>query len=306
VRLEWEVEPFGQPFDGTGTGHSDWLDSGTGGAAFGDLVTGLAPGAFHWRMRLLYDPATTPLLNHSRWFTVPRNGWEERDVTVSPFVGGRVWEDRDGDGVMQADEPRLAGVAVDLLDDAGAPIDGTITAADGTYRFEPTFIDVPVRIRFVVPDGWRPTVRNQGTDDLVDSDADTVTGETATLVPPFEPLDEQRWSAGLRRVGICFPCDEPVYIYTMTIDVNGNPVLHFQDPNQPGDVTGYNVYRSSDPGLPHDQWPLIADDVVDMDESAPNKQWVDTSGDDSPTGTWYYQVAAYNHECPTATAEGPW
>ena len=32
-------------------------------------------------------------------------------------------------------------------------------------------------------------------------------------------------------------------------------------------------------------------------------QWVDNSGD---SGTWYYQVAAYNHHCPPESAEGPW
>lgn len=36
--------------------------------------------------------------------------------------------------------------------------------------------------------------------------------------------------------------------------------------------------------------PLIASDIIDMDEATPNKQWVDTSGDVSPTGIWYYQT----------------
>jgi hypothetical protein len=49
-------------------------------------------------------------------------------------------------------------------------------------------------------------------------------------------------------------------------------------------------------------WTLIGSDVIDMDEATPNKQWVDRSGDVSPTGVWYYKVAAYNHHCP---AEGP-
>jgi hypothetical protein len=43
-----------------------------------------------------------------------------------------------------------------------------------------------------------------------------------------------------------------------------------------------------------------------MDESEPNKQWVDTSGDVSPSGVWYFQVAPYNQECPEQTAVGPW
>jgi hypothetical protein len=46
----------------------------------------------------------------------------------------------------------------------------------------------------------------------------------------------------------------------------------------------------------------VATDVVDMDEATPNKQWIDTSGDVSPSGTWYYKVSGYNNRCP---AEGP-
>ena len=39
-----------------------------------------------------------------------------------------------------------------------------------------------------------------------------------------------------------------------------------------------------------------------MDEATPNKRWVDSSGDVSPTGIWYYEVTAYDHVC---LAEGP-
>jgi hypothetical protein len=304
---EWEVKPLGQPFDGTGTVQSVGSDSGTAGAAFNELITGLDPGAHHWRVRLRYDPVTTPLQLASRWFTVPWNGWEERDLTVSPYLGGWVWEDRDGDGIMQPNEPRLYGVLVQLLDDTGSLLHTKVTAGDGSYGFD-TGSGGPLRIRFEAPVGWTFTLPDLGIDDLLDSDADTVTGETALITPPFDSLDEERWSAGIRRVGICWPPDETVYIYNVTLTTDGNeyPVLHFQDPNQRSAVTGYNVYRSSDAGLPHGQWSSMADDVIDMDESEPNKQWVDTTGDISPSGIWYYQVAPYNHECPEQTAEGPW
>ena len=252
VRLEWEVKPLGQPFDGTGTGQSAWTDTGTAGAALNELVGGLDPGAQHWRMRLLYDPATTPLAGAGRWFSVPWNGWEERDLTVSPFIGGQVWEDRDADGIMESGETRLAGLLVRLLDAVGTPLQTTVTGGDGSYRFD-VGSGHSLRVQFVAPDGWTFTLADQGIDDLVDSDANTATGETALVAPPFDAQDELRWSAGLLRVGVCFPPDEPLYIYAMTLTTDGNdyPVLHFQDPNQPGDVTGYNIYRSNDAGLPH-------------------------------------------------------
>jgi hypothetical protein len=307
VRVEWEVKPLGQLFDGTGMGQSPWLDSSPAGVALNELITGLEPGPHHWRLRLLYDPATTPLQGASRWFTVPWNGWQERDLTVSPFLGGHVWEDRDSDGVMQPDEPRLSGVLVHLLDEVGLTLQTTFTRGDGGYRFDVGSGGMR-RVRFQAPAGWAFTLPDQGLDDFLDSDADTVTGETVLLAPPFDSLDEERWSAGLWQVGICAPPDETVYIYNVTLTTDGNayPVLHFQDPNQMSAVTGYNVYRSSDAGLPHEQWSMMADNVIDMDESEPNKQWVDTSGDVSPSGLWYYQVAPYNHECPEGMAEGPW
>jgi hypothetical protein len=96
------------------------------------------------------------------------------------------------------------------------------------------------------------------------------------------------------------PCgipDEEIYISDMTLDGNGKPVIHYQDPNQPADVTGYNIYRASNAGGP---WTLLASNVVDMDEGTPNYQYVDQTGDVG--GMWYYKVSAWNDACG---AEGP-
>jgi hypothetical protein len=96
----------------------------------------------------------------------------------------------------------------------------------------------------------------------------------------------------------CTTPDEEVYISSVSMDGNGNPVLNFQDPNQPADVTGYNVYRAPAPTGP---WILIGSDVVDMDEGTPNLQYVDQTG--GVGGPWYYQVSAWNGAC---AVEGPW
>ena len=68
----------------------------------------------------------------------------------------------------------------------------------------------------------------------------------------------------------CDGPDEPVYIYGMRLTTDGNdfPILDFQDPNQPLDVTGYHVYRPDDSALPAGSWPLVASDVVDMDHDS--------------------------------------
>lgn len=67
-------------------------------------------------------------------------------------------------------------------------------------------------------------------------------------------------------------------------------------------MTGYNIYRSSNAGLPLDLWTRMGTNVVDMDEGTANNQWVDQTNDPPPGGVWYYDVLAYNSGCD---AEGP-
>jgi uncharacterized repeat protein (TIGR01451 family) len=431
VKLEWEVKPLGSRLDGTGTQVSaGWLDTGTGGASLDELAGGLSSGTlYHWRLRLRYHPATMPFQRHSRWFTVPWNGWQEGDlrtprvadlavaqtegadpillgggdltyivsvsnagpnevvvtlrdtlpaepafvsaspsqgtcvppaggvvrcdlglvaagggasvtVTVTPaspgsYVntgaasftfpgndidpdpadnvaseattvlpaspGDRVWEDTDGDGVQDPGEAGLADVLVALYDGAGQVLDATVTDASGAYGFPSQTFGATYRVRFVPPTGYVLTAKDQGADDTLDSDPDPL----SQFTPPFvlvSPQDPSRWDAGM--IPACIQPDEPVFIFMVTLSTDGNnfPILHFGDPNQPSQVTGYNVYRSSDASLPPAQWPLVASDVIDVDEMSPNNQWVDTSGDVSPSGAWFYQVNAFNHRCP---AEGP-
>ena len=43
-----------------------------------ELIDGLQQDTlYHWRVRLLYHPATTPFQQTSRWLTNPWNGWNE-------------------------------------------------------------------------------------------------------------------------------------------------------------------------------------------------------------------------------------
>ena len=51
-------------------------------------------------------------------------------------VGNLVWEDYDNDGVAEPGEPGIAGVLMQLLDDAGDVIAETVTDADGHYLFD--------------------------------------------------------------------------------------------------------------------------------------------------------------------------
>jgi hypothetical protein len=304
VRLEWEIKKSATSFDASDTGLSpSWADTGVAGSGLSQLLSGLDPGPYHWRLRLRYDRTTTPFQGASRWFAVPSSGWQERDLTLRALLGGLVWEDRDGDGVRDGAEPGLGGVLVLLLDSGGATIGLRVTGSSGAYSFELSG-GGSYRLRFTPPSGYVLTAPDQGVDDFNDSDPDPMTGETALAGPLFLSADASRWSAGLRELGPCVPPDEPLFISNVRpISGTDYVVLDFQDPNQPGDVTGYNVYRSSNPATPPALWPRLGDDVVDEDEAVPNNQWVDRTGDDPPMGgAWFYQVTAYNRICD---AEGP-
>jgi hypothetical protein len=304
VKLEWEVKARGRFFDGTGTQRSAaWTDSGTAGAGLSASMSGLEPGAYHWRVRFLYKTNTSPFVQASRWFSRPLNGAMETDVALSAFIGGVVWEDFDGDGLRDAGEPPLARLLVYLQNSGGVFTGATFTDNAGNYRFE--ILDAAAhRIAPTLPSGYQYTLQDQGVDDTLDSDVDPFTWLTALIGPPFQAVDGISWSAGMLRIGPCVPPDEPVYIYNVRLSTDGKsfPILDYQDPNQAFQRTGYNVRRSSSPAPAKSTWPIVATNVVDMDAATPNLQWVDTSGAVSPSGTWYYDVTAYNANCG---AEGP-
>lgn len=102
--------------------------------------------------------------------------------------------------------------------------------------------------------------------------------------------------------GACSPSDEPCWLYSV-VKVGTDITLNWQDPNQENQRTGWKIRRSNNASLLKDTWPLVGSNVVDMDQSTPNYQWTDHSGDaPGPGGVWYYQVTTYNLNCP---AKGP-
>jgi hypothetical protein len=91
VRLQFEVKPFGMPFDGNGLVMGSESDTGTPGG-FGsavpltELANGLTPETlYHWRLRIVTD---SPFFPSSPWLTLPENNLTEADVrTASPPAG---------------------------------------------------------------------------------------------------------------------------------------------------------------------------------------------------------------------------
>jgi len=301
VSLDLELKPLGTPFTGASVLTTDApADTGTTGVSLTDLAVGLNPGAWHWRVRLRYDPARTPFAQKSRWITIPWHGWQEAHLTLGAFLGGFVWDDLDRDGVREDGEPVHGGATVSLLNASGAVVDQRTTLADGYYSFALPGAAGSFRLRFLAPNGTSLSPQDQGGDDFLDSDPDPTTGLTPLVGPAFTFLDNLRWSAGL---GCNSPTQPLLITGTRTVGGTAGLILDFTDPNAPSQATGYNVYRAGQPQPPPAPWTLLGSNVVDGDPVTPGIQWTDTTGDNPATGAaFYYQVVAYNAICQS---EGP-
>jgi hypothetical protein len=85
---KWEIEtkPLRASFDGLDTyvNGRDWLSLVPGSFVGLLAADDPSPGtAYHWRLRMLYNPATTPFMPAGRWVTVPWNGWNEEDFRTA-------------------------------------------------------------------------------------------------------------------------------------------------------------------------------------------------------------------------------
>ncbi len=104
------------------------------------------------------------------------------DAGISPSygsIGNYVWEDSNNDGLQTGETP-LSGVKVYLLDAVGTILDSTTTNASGAYLFD-SLVSGTYSVQFVAPAGTKLSMANQGADDMIDSDADALTGISAAI-----------------------------------------------------------------------------------------------------------------------------
>jgi hypothetical protein len=119
-------------------------------------------------------------------------------------VGDMVWRDVNGNGVLDAGEAGVAGVAVELLAHDSTVIARTVSSQTGHYLFD----DLPARsykIKFSeLPDGLVFTCQVAGQNAAVDSDVSS-TGMTAAFTLGDKNPDDMSIDAGLTAKGNYHP-----------------------------------------------------------------------------------------------------
>ena len=93
-------------------------------------------------------------------------------------IGDKVWIDADADGIQDATEVGLPGVTVSLYFSDDNFIASTVTDQNGSYAFQ-NLAPSDYYLRFSAPPaGFALTLQDQGSNNLLDSDADQTTGKT--------------------------------------------------------------------------------------------------------------------------------
>ncbi len=116
------------------------------------------------------------------------------------YAGNFVWIDQDNDGIQDSEEPGMSGVTVTLHTSGGAIVASTVTDGDGAYGFSGITVG-QYYLRFSgLPAGFSFALRDQGSNDFIDSDADA-TGITATFSLSAGEIKDL-YDAGVRTTGI--------------------------------------------------------------------------------------------------------
>jgi hypothetical protein len=118
-------------------------------------------------------------------------------ATLGPHL---VWHDLNGNGIIEAGEPGVSGVTVELYKCDGTFVTSTTTNSWGAFIFE----DLPVGSYYekvILPSGYAFTLQDQGASDWDDSDFDPTTGQSPCVNLPTEDTVFCSLKAGL----VCVP-----------------------------------------------------------------------------------------------------
>ncbi len=220
----------------------------------------------------------------------------ERSTSI--YLGDRVWEDLDQNGIQDMGEPGLANVTVELYAN-NTKSSTTTTDANGMYQF--TGLNAgQYSLKFILPSGFVFSPKDQGTDDLLDSDADPTSGMTAAFTLNQNTVNPQ-WDAGMYRGGEelydfgdapapyptlhaqngAYTLIDPDIYFGKSIDGenDGQPHSTAQGDDNAGldDEDGLTIYT---PLVPGQNFHLAV--TVTTNESVWSTVWIDYDGD----GNW--------------------
>lgn len=104
---------------------------------------------------------------------------EAKLVPDGKKLGGRVWDDANGNGLRGAGESGWEGVQVRLLNTANQVLDTARTDPDGRYEF--TVAAGDYKVEFAAPHAYGFSPQDVGSDDTIDSDPAQSTGRTGII-----------------------------------------------------------------------------------------------------------------------------
>ncbi len=209
-------------------------------------------------------------------------------------IGNFVWNDFNNDGFQNIGEPGISGVTVMLLNGNGDMVSSTTTSTAGYYSFNNLTPGIYC-VKFTAPAGFVSTKANQGTLDTNDSDADPITGKTATVTLAAGE-NNTTFDAGYNSV-----CDNLTDGGTICCDqqkcgeYDPSPITNLTAPSGGGTAPIHYLWlrATADPASALATWAVI-----------PNS---DTPNYDPTTisQTTYFRRCAYREGCE-AVKETPW
>ncbi len=148
-------------------------------------ISGLPEGCAFTLQNQGDDDAEDSDANLGGWTPCIELGPGEKNHTIDAGVlplaslGDMVWHDLNADGIMDAGEPGIENVRVEIYDEQGNLVGTDFTDADGKYLFDNLYPG-EYFVQFYDPTGFELTPSNEGGNDANDSDVDGSNGAGTT------------------------------------------------------------------------------------------------------------------------------
>jgi len=224
-------------------------------------------------------------------------------------IGDYVWLDTNADGLQDAGESGVPGVTVRLYTCQGELLATTTTAGDGSYLFS-ELVPGEYYVEFVLPSGYFFSPQDQGSNDALDSDADTTTGR-AVCTTLSSGEEDRTWDAGLYsslEVRKFRPHGDVVATYTFWYYIyvtnrSDRPATGLVITDVlPSGIAGYSVHTS--PGGVFDGINTVVWHLDTLPAGSTTYVWLSATTYRSAAGTQLRNVAiADSVEAPPAYAE---